>query len=72
MVGQQRQMVRFRWPIEPRHGWETAHLRFVLGLQKTPQKAEWSPASHAIDGMMLAGSHFLRYVPFYDKNGDHG
>ncbi|NMP24421.1 RRXRR domain-containing protein [Sulfobacillus harzensis] len=74
MVGQQWQMNRLaeRWPLEPRQGWETAQLRLALDLKKTRKKAERSPASHAVDGVALAASHFLHYVPFYEKNGDHG
>lgn len=74
MVGQQWQMNRLveRWPLEPRRGWETAQLRFAMGLTKTRKKAERSPASHAVDGVALAASHFLHYVPFTEKNGDHG
>lgn len=74
MVGQQWQMDRItqRWLLEPRRGWETAQIRLALDLKKTRQKAERSPDSHAVDGVALAASHFLRYVPFYDKNGDYG
>ncbi|PSR21930.1 MAG: hypothetical protein C7B47_16995 [Sulfobacillus thermosulfidooxidans] len=74
MVGQQWQMDRLVgvFPLEPRRGWETAQLRFVLGLHKTSKKAQPSPASHAVDGVALAASHFLHYVPFTEKNGDHG
>lgn len=74
MVGQQWQMDRLTslWPLEPRRGWETAQLRFALGLEKTTKKSEQSPASHAVDGVALAAGHFLHYMLFYDKNGDHG
>lgn len=74
MVGQQWQMNRLaeHWPLEPRQGWETAQIRFALDLKKTHKKAERSPASHAVDGVALAVSHFLHYVPFYEKTGDHG
>lgn len=74
MVGQQWHMDRLsaRFSLTPRFGWETAQLRFALGLSKTRKKAERSPASHAVDGVALAASHFLHYVPFYKKNGDHG
>ena len=74
MVGQQWQMDRLAslLPLEARRGWETAQLRFALGLEKTTKKSEPSPASHAVDGVALAAGHFLHYVPFYDNNGDHG
>ena len=74
MVGQYWQMDRLakRWPLTGRYGWETQRLREALGLQKTRKKSERSPASHAVDGVALAASHFLHYVPYYHKNGDHG
>jgi hypothetical protein len=74
MVGQQWQMDRLAslLPLEPRRGWETAQLRFALGLEKTTKKSEQSPASHAVDGVALAAGHFLHYGPFHDKNGESG
>jgi len=74
MVGQQWQMDRLAvlLPLEPRHGWKTAQVRLALGLHKTPKKAERSPASHAVDGVALAASHFSHYVPFTEKNRDQG
>jgi len=73
MVGQQWQMDRLapHWPVEPRRGWETAQLRQILSLTKTPKKAERSPASHAVDGLALAASHFLHYVS-YETATEHG
>ena len=74
MVSQQWQMDRLAslLPLEPRRGWETAQLRFALGLEKTTKKSEQSPASHAVDGVALAAGHFLRYMPFHNKNGESG
>lgn len=74
MVGQYWQMDRLAscFLLEPRYGWETAQLRFALGLGKTPKKSAPVPASHAVDGVALAASHFLHYVPFTEHNGDHG
>ena len=73
MVGQQWQMDRIaqKWPLIPRRGWETAQLRFALDLKKTSKKAQRSPASHAVDGVALASSHFLQYVP-YETATEHG
>ncbi len=73
MVGQQWQMDRIvrRWPLIPRRGWETAQLRFALDLKKTSKKAQRSPASHAVDGVALASSHFLQYVS-YETATEHG
>ena len=66
MGGQQWQMDRIaeHWPLEPRRGWETAQLRFALGLAKTSQKSEGSPASHAVDGVALASGHFVHYTDY--------
>ena len=73
MVDQQWQMNRIapKWPLKPRRGWETAQLRLALGLSKTRRKAERSSASHAVDGVALASSHFLQYVP-YETATEHG
>ena len=73
MVGQQWQMDRLAqsWPLQPQKGWQTTQLRMALGLQKTSKKAERFPASHAVDGMALAASHFLQYGS-YETATEHG
>lgn len=74
MNGQRWQMARIaaRWPVTTPRGYDTAFMRKHLGLAKTSRKSETSPASHAVDGVALAATHFLRYMPFYEKSGDHG
>jgi hypothetical protein len=52
-------------------GWQTAALRNHLGLSKAANKAEQSPASHAVDGVTLAASEFVAYRAF-SKGRTHG
>jgi len=66
MVGQHQQMARIaaQWPLTARRGWETARLRKHLGLVKVTKKSEASPASHAVDGVALAASHWITWDHF--------
>jgi hypothetical protein len=66
-------MVGQKWMIEQLNklatvhtllGWETANLRREMGLVKSKDKAEQSPQSHAVDGVVLAASEFVKYQPF--------
>ena len=52
-------------PIATRFGWETSNLRDRLGLVKQKNhKGDAILATHAVDGIALASSHFLRYESF--------
>lgn len=73
MVGQQWQVERLSelLPTETREGWETAFVRKHLRLTKDHKKEKATPATHAVDGVALAASAFVRYKRFEIKNG-HG
>ena len=73
-------MVGQKWAIEQlskiatvhtRFGWQTSNLRKYLGLEKSKNKAEKRPESHANDAIALACFHFLDYLPF-QINNSHG
>ena len=71
MVGQlwmlnQLQAIR---PTEQQYGWETSLIRTQLGLEKQKsRKSDAIPHTHAVDGIALAASHFIRYQKWYIIN----
>jgi hypothetical protein len=68
-----------KWAIEQlskiapciiKFGWQTSNLRNHLGLSKQKlNKKEAIPATHAVDGIALAASHFIDYLPFENSQG---
>lgn len=74
MVGQK---VMLSWLSELastdiRFGYETAQIRNQLGLIKDKQnKGKATPETHAVDGIALASSQFVRYESFHSTR-NHG
>lgn len=58
-------------PVETRFGYETANLRNRLELVKSKDKSAQSPESHAVNGLALACSEFVKYESFHTAN-THG
>jgi hypothetical protein len=59
-------------PVIKKLGWETANLRKHFGLQKQKHtKSDAIPATHAVDGVVLAASQFEDYQSF-ENSGGHG
>jgi len=65
MVGQNWQLecLRSDWDdVRELNGWETANIRRELGLEKQKHsKGDPIPATHAVDGVALACSTFIKY-----------
>lgn len=72
-------MVGQKWAIEQlskvatvvkKFGWQTSNLRKHLGLPKQKSnKKDAVPATHAVDGVTLAASEFVDYLPFENYQG---
>ena len=57
-------------PVVKKLGWETSNLRKHLGLEKQKySKGDAVPATHAVDGVVLAASKFVDYLPFENSRG---
>ncbi len=64
MVGQYWQLERLEafGEVKQVQGWETSNIRSSLGLQKQKHsKGDAIPATHAIDGVALACTTFIKY-----------
>ncbi|MEQ9550289.1 MAG: RRXRR domain-containing protein [Coleofasciculus sp. G3-WIS-01] len=72
MVGQYWQLERLEqegYNVHTQEGWHTSTLRQYLGLPKAKNKAQESPAAHAVDGLCLAISQFMRYRQIKRRSG---
>ncbi len=65
MVGQRWQLDNLRnssYDVREVFGWETSNIRQQLGLQKQKHsKGDAIPATHAVDGVALACTAFIKY-----------
>lgn len=73
MVGQ---AIMVNWlrrylPVYELQGWQTKLIRERLGLVKIKDKKSQTPQSHAVDGIAVAASYFVRYQAF-DNGRERG
>lgn len=57
-------------PVVKQEGWQTSNLRQWIGLEKQKtSKGDAIPVTHAVDGISLASSQFVRYRQIKGKQG---
>jgi len=65
-------------PVKTHRGWQrdgngTSQLRQWLGLAKDKKnKADQTPATHAVDGVTLAAFEFIQWQEWHSDNAKHG
>jgi hypothetical protein len=57
-------------PVVKQEGWQTSSTRQWIGLEKQKtKKRDAIPATHAVDGVSLASSQFVKYRQLKGKQG---